>query len=68
MTYIVPVGKEQLMRFMGLQTSWFMHVTVTIFDESSAAQPIIAEVEVKFRRTPLIGIDGRLVQLTEIIY
>ena len=39
---------------------------MTIFKESSAAQPIVAEVEVKFRRTLLTGIDGRLVQLTEI--
>ena len=45
-----------------------MHVivTVTVFKLSSAAHPTTAEIEVKFRRTPLIGIDGRMVQLTEI--
>ena len=48
------------------QTSWFTHVTVTVFNGSSATQPIVADVEVKFRRIPLIGIDGGLVQLTEI--
>ena len=48
------------------QTSRFTHVTVTVFNGSSAAQPIVADVEVKFRRIPLIGIDGGLVQLTEI--
>lgn len=59
---------EHVMRSVGSgspQTSWFTHVIVTVFKVSSGAQPKIAEVEVKFRRTPLTGIDGRLVQLTE---
>ena len=68
LVFVVSTGKEHSIRSVGwLHTFWLTHVTVTVFKLSSAAHPITAEVEVKFRRTPLIGIDGRMVQLTEIV-